>query len=227
MEEQFYLVWPWVILFVREKHLKYVFALSIAGGIALTYVLSVVMQRANQPVLVFNCIGCFALGGWYAHARHQGSEQQFRKRFLPFFIVAIAIYFRWRYHYDQFWGYTNFLFRMIDGTIALQIIILAVNNTWKPARKYLWENRVLTYLGKISYGIYLYHYVLQPIYDGYTGRMFARHPDLPAFLRNYSVSWGIKFALLIVICTLSYYLVELPLLRLKDRFKYVTAPQKR
>jgi peptidoglycan/LPS O-acetylase OafA/YrhL len=221
VEEQFYLVWPWAILFIKKKHLKYIFIFSIIIGIASSYILSVILHKVNQPVLVYNCIGCFGLGGYYAYARMDESRQKkFTKWFFPFFIIALVIYLHWRYVYDQFWGHTNFIFRMIDGTIALQIIIAVINNKSEILRKYVLENRVLNHIGKISYGIYLFHYVLQPIYDGYIGRLMGKHANLPSIISNFYFSYCIKFLLLILICSLSYYLIEKPLLGLKRKFEY-------
>ncbi len=220
VEEQFYLVWPWAILFVKEKYLKYVFIVSIIVGITGSYMITVVLHKGFQPVLVYNCIGCFGMGGYYAYARLNETRQKlFTSRFFPVFLITLVVYFHWIYIYDQFWGHTNFMFRMIDGVIALQMIILAVNNKSEVIRKYLLENRALNYIGRISYSIYLYHYALQPLIDGYLQELLQRHSGHP-IITSFYFSYSIKVIVLMLICTLSYYFIELPLLGLKKKFEY-------
>jgi peptidoglycan/LPS O-acetylase OafA/YrhL len=112
---------------------------------------------------------------------------------------------------------------MIDGVLALQVIISAINNRSARMKKYILENKQLNFIGKISYGIYLYHYVLQPVYDGWIGRMLQRHPALPQVIGQYYFSYAIKLILLLLISWLSYVLIETPILNLKKQFSYKIA----
>ena len=75
------------------------------------------------------------------------------------------------------------------------------------------RSRVLVYLGQISYGIYLYHYVVFWIIDG--GR-FLYDQTWPVR----SLKLGATFAVAVV----SWHLIERPILRLKDRFHYGKPP---
>lgn len=84
---------------------------------------------------------------------------------------------------------------------------------WKASD--CWVMNTLAYLGRISYGIYVYHYLLIP----FVPLWFAR-----VGLDLQSVDQGImSFALsaLIVICVamLSWHLFECPILRFKERIK--------
>jgi len=197
VEEQFYLVWPWLILFVNKKYLKYVFILAIITGIVSSYITTVCMNKGGYPILVYNCLGCFGMGGFYAYARMDNERRrQFEKNFLAVFVICLITYLSWEYKRGYFWGQTTFLFRSVNGVIALQVIIAIINNKSEWIRKYVLENKVLTYIGKISYGIYLYHFLLNP-FQGTT-----------------------RVVLLFIICPLSYHFIEQPLLNLKKYFKY-------
>ncbi len=197
VEEQFYLLWPWLILFTNKKYLSYLFVAAITTGIISSYITSDIMNRPCQPVLVFDCIGCLALGGFYAYARTETIRcQRFEKVLFPIFIVCLIINIHWIiFPGDGFWHKTTTQFRMVHGVIALQIIIAIFNNRSKRLRRYLLENSTLNFIGKISYGIYLYHYLLNPL------------PDL------------VRALLLLPICILSYKFIEQPLLNLKNKFR--------
>ena len=70
------------------------------------------------------------------------------------------------------------------------------------------RNRVLAWLGLISYGIFLWHH---PI----VGRV-RRRPGLGPTGASLGITLA-TFAIAVVCATLSYYLVERPLLRFKYR----------
>ena len=221
VEEQFYLFWPFIILFINDKYLKFVFAAAILTGIVSGYITTDVLHKGNYPILVYNCLGCFGLGGFYAYARmNEQTCRRFEKALLPLFFICAGTYFHWKYISDNFWAHTTFLFRMIDGVISLQFIIWVINNRSEWVRKNILENRALNYIGKISYGIYLYHYILQPVYDGFIGRLMQRHPNLPSTISNYYFAYCVKLCLLLLICSASYAFIEQPILNVKNKFLY-------
>src|SRR5260370_1818033 len=71
------------------------------------------------------------------------------------------------------------------------------------------RNRALGYLGRISYGLYLYHNLILALAQKATGSLEL---SLPTTL--------IALAATLAIASLSWALVERPLLALKDRFPY-------
>jgi peptidoglycan/LPS O-acetylase OafA/YrhL len=71
---------------------------------------------------------------------------------------------------------------------------------------------VFTYLGKISYGLYLYHYVILRISAGQL-RLWAPW-EMPAGRQSVTI------LLCFVAASLSWVLIEQPILKLKGRFAY-------
>jgi peptidoglycan/LPS O-acetylase OafA/YrhL len=71
----------------------------------------------------------------------------------------------------------------------------------------------LVYLGRISYGLYMYHYV---IYYFYEGQSFPHETSI----------WrgAMKIALTFAVAALSWHVIEQPLLSLKDHFDYRARP---
>jgi peptidoglycan/LPS O-acetylase OafA/YrhL len=84
---------------------------------------------------------------------------------------------------------------------------------------FILRNRILIGLGKISYGIYLYHYILP--YYSYNFLSYINNA-LPKFLIKYQQPILLleNFSLLLFISILSWKIIELPFLKLKKYFEY-------
>lgn len=74
----------------------------------------------------------------------------------------------------------------------------------------------LRYLGTISYGIYVYHPVVM-------GAALTFHTRVLGWKNNARLD-ALKFVLALGFAALSWHVLEKPVLRLKDRFRYRTAP---
>jgi peptidoglycan/LPS O-acetylase OafA/YrhL len=104
----------------------------------------------------------------------------------------------WNDRYMFLAGYTL----MALGSAAM--ILLAVS-PGSDALKGLLSFRPLVWIGSVSYGVYLWHY---PIFAYFEGLELPRIFKLAAM-------WGVVFA----VAGLSYYGLERPFLRMKQRFQ--------
>jgi peptidoglycan/LPS O-acetylase OafA/YrhL len=80
-------------------------------------------------------------------------------------------------------------------------------------------NRVIVYLGRISYGIYLWHFVVLNFYFR-SGNIFGGDPMIVPAMRGKAGFFPLETGVLlgtILIASLSYYLVERPLLEYANR----------
>ncbi len=100
---------------------------------------------------------------------------------------------------------------LVINILGASIIGLVVYHRGKPGLRVLRRPR-LVWVGQLSYGIYVYHYILMLMSDdiaqalGKGGRPFWRET--------------LTVAVIFGLAALSWRFVELPLLRLKDRFEY-------
>jgi len=95
------------------------------------------------------------------------------------------------------WAYST-----VDLILAIMLGVVLM------ARGGLLAHPIPVYLGRISFGLYIFH---QAVAQG-----VLLHVDVPWPLRL-----GLTFALTLCLAALSYVLLERPFLRLKTRFTYV------
>lgn len=218
VEEQFYLIWPWVILFVHERHLKKVFIAAIIIGIVSKYIVMYVYHH-DFSMLVINWLDAFAIGGGYAYMRLD--EERYRKFDRRFWIVLLLMLFvAWRVAPISGIPSLALYSRTLEIVVSLAIIIGVLNNKSEWMRKNILENTFLNFLGKISYGLYLYHYVLEGPMWRVIHAWWDSNPGLPGWVRNFYFGYVVCYIALFIVSWLSYKVVEVPLLKLKKYFRY-------
>jgi peptidoglycan/LPS O-acetylase OafA/YrhL len=216
VEEQFYLVWPAVILFTPRRFL----ALALVAGIAAGMFFRLVMVTPENDLgrlLMPGSLDSFCIGGLLAYGRTTGARwyNQYLQRqtlFVLFAVLLLALV-----HVPAFRQLPAAVYSMLYLvliSIAFGILINRVANTVEtPVLKQILDNKLLLYIGKISYGVYLFHNFIPYFYG-------LKIPGMPAFLSMYLVQ-GVRFVVLIAVASFSWFLVEKPILQLKKRFEYI------
>lgn len=218
VEEQFYLIWPWLMLFVNKRYLLHVIIAFILIGVISQYLL---MDVNMGVILTFTCFDAFGLGALLAWMLTYESTwiKKFYRILSVLAIISVILFF-----YGLATAIVLVPVRTIISFIALWLIAYIVLNQQNDKLKInaLLDNRVLIFLGKISYGIYLYHHIIPTALNlKFINKYF--NPLLPDFL--YKHHWLKLFVvenaiLLIVISWLSYELIEKKFLNLKKYFEY-------
>ena len=216
LEEQFYLLWPMAIALIGPRRVAPMVMGIVAFGLWFK-------TLGYDSWILFNVFGAFALGGLIAAILDDKPRVE-RNRFALslFFLVAGAAgfaYVRWYYTvpptgWSREWlvwrdSAQNFAFYTIHFGIVGFVATNAGGWFLAPLRM-----RELTYLGEISYGMYLYHMPVYWLVGGYS----IPH-DEPWMI------WVAKIALTFVVATLSYRYIERPILSLKDWFPYGSKPE--
>lgn len=163
-EEQFYLVWPFIIerfrknlLFVMLSILVLYWVILIGSGRLVRFFPdSTFWKYLNGYLYVFN-INSMAIGGLFAllyHDNHYAILKIIFNRFLFFFVCALTLV-------CLFCGIKfGFIHNDIYSILfAIIILNLACNDRYAKTL----ENRAINYLGSISYGLYMYHPMVLPI----------------------------------------------------------------
>lgn len=221
VEEQFYLIWPWLVVFIKQRFVKYVFFGAIAVGILTTVYTMRIQHNWAGFVLMPACMQAFGIGGLYAYLRTKERAVQLRfLRFLSFMLpVCLFFHFYWAFSPYHGEGYTHY-FLTVNSLISIWLIHKVINNRSERARRFLLENPVLNKIGQISYGIYLFHYVLPFFYDKLIVALFHSNASLQADLLDWKNAYFLKLGLLFAVSLISFHFFEKPILRLKKYFEY-------
>lgn len=216
VEEQFYILWPWAMLFLPRRLLSYFMTAVILVAIIFELGAAVFFPQVQLiGVLPITAFGALAAGGMLAL---YDSNSAMREKYIslcltvavPAFIVGIVaiaagIEFKpiWvAYHFSAIFTFVWIIARASEGFSGVAGALLS--------------NKALVSIGKVSYGIYLFHNLAQ-----YVVFKLAAFGFLPGFL-----TWGIgdfvvKTAITVGGAYLSWFVVERPIQRLKSYFPYV------
>ena len=234
VEEQFYIFWPLMIMLTPKKHVKKLFIAAIFGGLAFRVLYTVLYKMYPLPFLHENmAIALYALPFTHLDAFGFGAfltRFEFKKPKLQLAVLAILVPLlgfttrylttgSWTDHLtglgypfampkggQYIWGYSilNYFFAVLIYTIIREkLFVRFLEMGW------------LKYLGKISYGLYVYHFAI----IWFTGRfIFDNFGQYFTYPQGVFIQTIVSFLLTVLIATASYYWLEKPLLSLKRRF---------
>ena len=212
VEEQFYLIWPFVIFFAPTDKLLIVAVCVIVLGVVSKFLLQV--HPPLTAILTPHCFDSFGMGAVFAIVKtlHGTLLPRFRlyvKQASVFFLmVAVAVVvFNIPYNIVAE--------RFVLSLLSLGLIVSAVFG-FNGVVKTVLENKVLTYIGTISYGIYLYHNFVPQIVGASINSLFG--PLTP--YNNYYVYTLTNFCFLFLVSICSWHLIEKPCNKLKENFSF-------
>jgi peptidoglycan/LPS O-acetylase OafA/YrhL len=219
VEEQFYLIWPWIILFTNKKYLIHVIFIFIFIGIITQLILAGVKMSSLLTFTCFDSFGFGALLSWVM-VYNNGKIYKFN---LVLSISVLLIFLNWAiglFFNESILIPRRTIFSILSLCLIVNVILNKDSNSL-PFR-YIFNNRFLIFLGKISYGLYLYHNLIPGLLNSKFINIYI-NPYLPSiFYTNY---WGQLFLientiLLILVSWLSYNFIEKKFLHLKRYFVY-------
>lgn len=158
IQQQFYLIWPFVIWFLPRRALWLAMLIFAAIGPGTRLMHDVFLPWFAWPqVLTWSAFDYFGIGGLLAWAVHRGmSLESPALRWLATLSLAgyLAIFV------SHSFGGPTFGLRPVQQTllsIALCAVIARATVGFSGKLKTLLENRVLQRIGALSYGVYLFH----------------------------------------------------------------------
>ena len=222
VEEQFYLVWPFVILLVRSPKRLFFIMLAVLALviIARSAIWLYKVEDLNYTTLyTFTRIDGICIGSMIAlliKFRPKLIENNFTYIILGLAAINFFFYFlnqqnKNGYPYFAFVGYTTFC--AMFGLLLHEIVSTSRNSFVNR----LFSLRPLRFFGKISYGFYVFHWpVYMMSYNSffYILRGNIQLPDSSIKISAALLSTGLA----LIISVISYYFFESYFLRLKKKF---------
>lgn len=211
-EEQSYLIWPLLLKKFKKHRLN-----LMIGVVLFHYLVRVLLSYKLQLPIPFKenflkfwmhfNIDAIAIGSIFALLLlNENTILKYILNIKLFYLVTIItialLLGAVKVHYFHY-SFYSFLFGII-------IINLAEN---KKLKKVL-EGKVINYLGKISYGIYMYHFiVLIPVL------VFVSNVNVS----NNFIIYGLIISITIAISSLSYHYFETFFLKMKTKYSFINS----
>ena len=215
IEEQFYLIWPFLLFIVPKRWVLGTIIIFILIGIFskiyFQYYTHYWMGVNAATTSCFDSLGLGALIAYIQRKRTGAFKPRLYKIYLLISILAyILLFVDPGYLSPELRGlFSNFG----NSVVFFFIVIIAANNGFARISKSFLENKVVLYLGSISYGIYLYQAYAPDVYfnTGINQHFPNMKGDADLFI--------MLFLTAIIIASASWFLIERPLLSLKKYFQ--------
>jgi peptidoglycan/LPS O-acetylase OafA/YrhL len=228
VEEQFYLVWPWVILFAPRRWLPGIALTAVVVGPIFRYLVFTATGNDVTPILPLGCIDSLALGAYLAMtvAPEFASHPLVRPIGATVLWSGLLLFCAYQAaeQTDGLWTFRIVSFDLAVALVGVWLVARAAEGMAGPAGKVL-ELAPVRYLGTISYGIYVYHRLLPDLLPRLARHL--GHPELFAPLGDRTLPYlAFYTAASISVAAVSWHWLEAPINRMKARFEY-TAEHRR
>jgi peptidoglycan/LPS O-acetylase OafA/YrhL len=217
VEEQFYLIWPWIIVFIKPKHLTKVIIFSIVLSlITKAYIYFYVHNWMAGSYFTVSCFHALALGAGIAYISlyHKKLAAFIKNPFPVWGMIALYLmmYYVMMVKYESTF-YKEVIDEFFFALTAAFIILRASDNGFKLLPKLILENKFIVYSGRISYGIYVYHLFMPGIF-------YWVSPYLQLYTTSKYTSFVFLYLTTFVVAHISWKLIEKPINRLNKYFPY-------
>lgn len=217
VEEQFYLVWPWIMVLASKKLLPWIMGLAVAIGVA--------GQVFVGDILTFSCFDGFGIGallGWLLHSKPSWLVKLYR----PLLWIAALCFSLQVLRVLSDSAIVLVPSRTLTSlcTVTLINAILLRKGEKNFFSTAILQNRWLIGMGKISYGIYLYHLMI-PHFSAKALTFLNRQLPFSWGANNSYLVAAENFFILLAVSYASWKLVEKPILRYKEKFAYKQPPK--
>ncbi len=218
VEEIFYLFWPAVIFMISKRNVVRVCVLSSIFSLGYKFVqvytgteeLAFFSLFGNLDALMAGSLLCLYVGNL--------TNLEFTRmhRVFLLLLLAVALFFM-VLQYVQLDRSSLFLGRVFLSMSVIWlsffvILFLITPQSHSSLLNSIFDSRILIYVGKISYGLYLYHFVVYMFIAS-----FFYHYDIDL---DPIVIFLIKVSVTFVVASASWLFIEKPILSWKNVIKY-------
>lgn len=220
IEEQFYLFWPLLVRSLKREHFK----IACLAVILISFLYRCVFPSTISSISTLAIMSELAIGGLAGYyAMYDESFRTFfqnlSRQSIIFIYLLLSVYIP-LHGMSHYFGERPYLlyypFESILFSVFFAFIILEQNFSRYSLVKF-GKVAVLTRLGKVSYGLYVYHMLSFPIAFFLANSLNLSIGDFGNYLLK--IAWAL--ALTISISLFSYKYFESYFLRFKKKFEWV------
>lgn len=233
VEEQFYLVWPFIILATPLHKLK---ACIVSLLVLSAVFIGLNFDVSNYHHLYLNTISCsisLLTGALLANLKRENAEKLTLSLPKAFWVVLPIAFLLFLICFGVKKGMVGngflFFLRPLVCVLAFYLIAKVTLQPFKGITSKILQNKAVMYIGRISYGIYIYHMIVYIVFEPIVSKIFNNVISLSLFdsgpLRyvKYNptiVKFPFLALLVILVASISYELFESRFLKLKKRFAH-------
>ncbi|MBK7173247.1 MAG: acyltransferase [Bacteroidales bacterium] len=214
IEEHFYIFWPIIVAFIPIRKLPH--AITLLLGFSWCYKIYTYLFLASNwyelYLHTFSRMDVILLGGLLA-VFYIKKPFTFKMHWISISLISVILVIL--LSFDDMSNYENMLNGVTRRFVYIVLIGLIMMDTlFNPDRKsFLGKFKPILYLGKVSYGIYMYGNILVLV--------VIKKVLMDYHINNIYLYFLIIFLASLIIPVISYELLEKPFLRLKQRFALV------
>lgn len=231
VEEQFYLLWPLLLILTPRKYHLGLVIVGIIGGIALR---AFCIHAGTSSLFLFTMLPCHAdgllIGGAVAMLISSKTKLPIPgPRVSIILLVFVTMFFlagsfQWfglKLYYDA-WNTRGALFYFPTIAVGYGVILYLCITSSNLAQSFF-KNSQLRMLGKYSYCLYLIHQPVAHLFHSYIQPVLLEKfsNSFPAFAQDF-IQITPLFLISLICAAASWYFFERPLLRLKRYLPYGT-----
>ncbi len=219
IEEQFYLLWPFLLVALMRQISTHALLAACIVLVATSSLLRMLLyiEMPSDPLDLYaftptriDSLFLGAIGGVLTQTSPtvvRFEEIAGRFRFAEFSMIALVVLtctVKYPAPWLFLWGYT------VIGAICLLLTVSVAAVTDRTLLLRLLSNRRVVWVGRRSYGLYLYHYPVFALIEPFRQPGSKPNAVIVSIFRLFAV---------FVIAELSYRYIELPWLRKKEKFR--------
>jgi peptidoglycan/LPS O-acetylase OafA/YrhL len=214
VEEPFYLIWPFIMLFSPKKYIEKVIILVILSSLLFKAFYFVFLGYSTAiNALTISCADSLGLGAliayWSLYKEYIVSKINEFEQAIFLSCIVFGYFIIYPRDYDfMVVVFNNFLYSII----AFFIVTKASQMKFSGVTKLILENKMVIHIGKISYGIYLFHLFMPDFYN----QMIEFFPEYLSAESNLKLPFLFVSSLFFAQC--SWFLIEKPLMAFKYKY---------
>jgi peptidoglycan/LPS O-acetylase OafA/YrhL len=218
VEEQFYLIWPWLIIFVSKKMLlPTILSLIIIGPLFRLAGGAFGLNDFAIHTLTPGVIDTLGFGALLAYLKYRG-ESNITKIFTNSCILIgfpLLVFIEYLNYKDNSSIVASIFHDTALGLTFTWLIAQAARGFRGIIGKIL-EFSPIVYLGKISYGIYVIHLFVRIGFD-----KLIQDSSLSAYIPHWSLIILFYTGVTVILAVISWHIFEKPINELKKFFPYI------